>query len=261
MTGTSTSDATGILTWVGHSTVLVDVAGVRVLTDPLLTRRVAHLRRRRSPVGPDVADVDVVLISHAHMDHLHLPSLRLVRPGARVVVPAGLAGLVDRRRFHVTEVEIGDRVDLGPVAVDVVPAAHGHGRGPHSRVRARPVGYVIEGGGARVYVAGDTDLFDEMADLERIDVAVLPIWGWGRTIGDGHLDPERATTAVERIGPRLVVPMHWGTYSPEDGRRRLPGWFDEPAERFADVLAGRGLDDRLRLVEPAGSVILPGADR
>lgn len=251
MTDTVTS-----VTWVGHSTVLVEVAGLRILTDPLLTRRVAHLRRRRSPVDPEVADVDVVLITHAHMDHLHLPSLRLVRPGALVVVPAGLAGLVDPTRFRVVEVGVGDRVDLGSAAVDVVPAAHGGGRGPHSRFHARPVGYVVDGAATRVYVAGDTDLFDEMADLERIDVAVLPIWGWGRTIGEGHLDPERAATAVERIEPRLVVPMHWGTYSPEDGRRRLPRWFVEPADRFADVVEVRELSARLRLLDPGGSVRL-----
>src|SRR4051794_38358251 len=81
------------LTWVGHATVLIEVAGHRILTDPILTRRVAHLRRRR-PV-PQLEPVDTVLISHVHMDHLHVPSLRRVAPGAALVVPRGARSLVD----------------------------------------------------------------------------------------------------------------------------------------------------------------------
>lgn len=242
------------LTWVGHSTVLIEDASHRVLTDPLLTRRVAHLRRRRALPAVDVTDVDLVLVSHAHMDHLHLPSLRMLRPGARVVTPRGTGRLVRTAGFtDVVEVVPGDRVRSGPAVVDVVSARHHHGRGPHSRVRAAPVGYVVDLGGRRTYFAGDTDLFDEMGGLVDIDLALLPIWGWGPTIGEGHLDPARAVEAARLIRPSLVVPIHWGTYAPEDGRRRLPGWIDDPADAFL-AEAARNADS------PAVALLAPGAE-
>lgn len=235
--------------------MLVELAGHRVLTDPLLTRRVAHLRRRRPVPSGDIVDVDVVLVTHAHMDHLHLASLRRLRPGYSAVVPAGLAPLVRRSGAgHVVEVVPGDRVGVGPVHVEATRAAHGHGRGPHSRHGGRPVGYVIASGSVRVYVAGDTDLFAGMAELGPVDVAALPIWGWGPTIGAGHLDPVRAAEAVSIIRPSLVLPMHWGTYTPEDGRRRLPSWFERPIVEFEEQLAARGELHRAAFVEPGGRV-------
>jgi len=152
---------------------------------------------------------------------------------------------------------VGDLVELGGslVTAEVVPAPHEHGRGPHSRVTAPPVGYVINGEGRRVYFPGDTDLFDEMEQLGDIDVAMLPIWGWGwgSTLGTGHLDPTRATTATGLIRLGMVVPIHWGTYAPEDGRR-LPSWFDDPPARFEQALADAGLSQFLHLLHPGESV-------
>jgi L-ascorbate metabolism protein UlaG (beta-lactamase superfamily) len=246
--------------WVGHATALIEVGGHRILTDPLLTRRVAHLRRRRALPTPDVADVDTVLLSHAHLDHLHLPSLRNVRPNTRFITPFGTGRLLRAAGFDdVTEVRVGDTVHLdGPlVTAEVVPAAHKHGRGPHSRVSAPPVGYVVDGGGRRVYFPGDTDLFAGMASLIDIDVALLPIWGWGSSLGVGHLDPTRAATATGLIRPGIVVPIHWGTYAPEDGRRQLPGWFDTPPDQFATALADADLSSHLHLLQPGDSVTVP----
>jgi L-ascorbate metabolism protein UlaG (beta-lactamase superfamily) len=240
--------------------MLIEVGGQRVLTDPLLTRRVAHLRRRRQLPTPDIADVDTVLLSHAHLDHLHLPSLRRLRPTTRMITPAGTGRLLTAAGFDdVTEVRIGDLIDLGApgVTAEVVAAAHKHGRGPHSRVSAQPVGYVVTGEGRRVYFPGDTDLFDEMAALQDIDVALLPIWGWGSSLGTGHLDPTRAATATGLIQPRIVVPIHWGTYAPEDGRRRLPSWFDSPPDQFEHALTDAGLSAHLHLLQPGGSVSVP----
>jgi L-ascorbate metabolism protein UlaG (beta-lactamase superfamily) len=172
-----------------------------------------------------------------------------------VLTPLGSGKLVHRAGFaDVTEIRVGDRVEAGPVTVDVVPAAHKRGRGPHSRVSADPVGFVVSGSGRRVYFPGDTDLFDEMAQLTDIDVALLPIWGWGSTLGTGHLDPERAATATGLIRPGIVVPIHWGTYAPEDGRRHLPSWFDSPPDQFATALADAGLSHHLELLQPGESV-------
>lgn len=243
------------LTWIGHATTLIDFDGYRILTDPLLTRRVAHLRRRTEVPDADVHDVDLILLSHVHLDHLHLSSLKRLRPTARVITPVGSARLLRKVGFaEVTEVRVGDRIDTGPVTVEVVPAAHKHGRGPHSRVRAEPVGFIVAGAGRRIYFPGDTDLFEAMGDFGDIDVALLPIWGWGSTLGEGHLTPERAAAATKLIRPGLLLPIHWGTYAPEDGRRRLPTWFADAPTDLEAALASIGELDRLHLAEPGGSV-------
>lgn len=251
------------VTWVGHATALLDIDGYRVITDPLMTARVAHLRRRRPLPSPDFYDVDLILLSHVHVDHLHLRSLQRLRPTAKVLTPLGSARLLRKAGFSdVTEIVVGDRIDTahvdsGPITVEVVPAAHKRGRGPHSRVSADPVGFVVNGGGRRIYFPGDTDLFDGMGELGDIDVALLPIWGWGSTLGEGHLNPKRAAEATRIIQPDLLLPIHWGTYAPEDGRRRLPTWFDQPPEDLRTELAAIDELHRLGLVEPGGTVTVP----
>jgi L-ascorbate metabolism protein UlaG (beta-lactamase superfamily) len=216
------------ITWVGHASVLIEVDGYRLLTDPALTPRLAHLVRRVGPVAP-IGPVDAVLISHLHMDHLHRPSLRRVAPGARIVAPSGAAPLLGGVGAQgVDEVVPGDRLRLDgrdgrtAVEVEVVHAEHGSGRGPHSRLRAQPVGFLIRAGGATIYFAGDTGLFGDMAGLGPVDVALLPIWGWGPSLGPGHLDPAGGARATRLVDPRTVVPIHWGTYSPVRVRRDAP---------------------------------------
>ena len=122
--------------------------------------------------------------------------------------------------------------------VEAVRAVHPPGRGPHSSVVAEAVGYVLRTDDACVYFAGDTDLFDEMADLAPIDVALLPIWGWGPSLGEGHLDPGRAARAATLLQARVVIPVHWGTYSPIGVKR--PKWLDTPVGQFADRAADAG---------------------
>lgn len=246
------------VTWVGHATVSIEVDGRRLLTDPTVTARIAHLRRRR-PVPAGVLDrpVDAVAVTHVHLDHLHLPSLRRVAPTGALVVPRGAGLLVSSiAPGRVTEVVEGDVVDLGVVRLRVVHAEHLAGRGPHSRVRAEPVGYVVEAVGRRVYVAGDTDLFPAMRDLGPIDLAVLPIWGWGPTLGERHLDPSTAAEATARIDPERVVAYHWGTYSPVRIGTGAPAWLDRPIESFREALRGAGLGERLVPLVPGGTVTL-----
>ncbi|MEO6125443.1 MAG: MBL fold metallo-hydrolase [Ilumatobacteraceae bacterium] len=250
------------VTWVGHSTVLFEIDGFRVLTDPALTSRLVHLRRR-TPV-PTIAPVDVVLISHVHMDHLHLRSLKKVSDSARLVVPAGAERLVATvDSASITRVTAGQQIILRPatnhcpaIEIEVVDADHLAGRGPHSKVTATPVGFIVRHGELAIYFAGDTDLFDEMHDFGPIDLALIPIWGWGPTLGERHLDPVSAATATDWIRPRHVVPIHWGTYSPVRVRRSDPAWLNDALPAFRNALAAVGLEDRLVAVNPGGSVQL-----
>jgi L-ascorbate metabolism protein UlaG (beta-lactamase superfamily) len=252
------------VTWVGHSTNLIDADGYRVITDPLLTKRVAHLRRRRELPGADTADVDAALLSHVHLDHIHIPSIRRLRPTTALVVPRNAGPLLRKAGFtDVTEVVEGDLLEVGPLRVEVVHAEHKAGRGPHTKLTASPLGFIVdsdasgEHGGHRVYYPGDTDLFDDMASFDDIDIALLPIWGWGSTLGTGHLDPPRAAQAAGLIAPKMVVPIHWGTYAPEDGRRGLPPWFTNPPELFIEAMEATGQSDLLRVLQPGQSVTLP----
>lgn len=245
------------ITWVGHATTLIEVAGFRLLTDPILTSRVAHLRRRVEPT--QIPPLDAVLISHLHMDHLHLRSLTSVAAGTRIVCPAGAASLVaSLGATEIHEVVAGDMVTLRPagltpaVTATVVPADHSNQRGPHSRLVAEPVGYVVRCGQRSVYFAGDTDLFDDMAHLGPIDVALIPIWGWGPTLGERHLNPHSAANAVQLIDPRHVLPIHWGTYSPIRPRRGAPAWLENPLVEFEVELDKIGMADRLVALRPGG---------
>jgi L-ascorbate metabolism protein UlaG (beta-lactamase superfamily) len=240
--------------YVGHSTVLVELDGVRLLTDPLLRQRVVHLRRQ-SPVDIDsLRSPDAVLISHAHRDHLDLPSLRRLDRAVTVVVPRGLSSLVERLGFErVVEVDAGESVSFTAVEVRATHAEHDERRRPAGR-RAPALGYAISGA-RRIYFAGDTALFPAMDGLvPDLDLALLPIWGWGPTLGRGeHLDPASAAQALRLLRPRIAVPIHWGTYRPlHHGLRREPDFLRKPAETFIREAASVAPEVEVRILKPGG---------
>ncbi|MFI9495079.1 MULTISPECIES: MBL fold metallo-hydrolase [Streptomyces] len=228
------------VTWWGHATCTIEDSGVRLLTDPLFARRFAHLRRRRGEVPPPQAAVaDAVLISHLHSDHLHLPSLSRLAPGSPLIVPRGAVAAVPGLRvlrrvrgLRITEVAPGDEVAVGALRVRAVPALHDGRRLPVGPRRAPALGYVVEGE-ARTYFAGDTALFDAMAEaVGPVDVALLPVGGWGPYLGHDHLDAVRAARALALLAPRSAIPVHYGTYWPigMDGIR--PHEFHSPGDEF-----------------------------
>ena len=239
------------VTWLGHSTTVIELDGVRLLTDPLLRWRVAHLRR----VGPAPAvpqAVDAVLISHGHLDHLDLGSLRRLPRGSTAIAPRGLGKLLESRGFQVHEVVEGEEVRVGAVTVRATRAEHGGGKPLPGRSDAA-VGYVAEAS-ASVYFAGDTDLFDGMDGLvPALDLALLPVWGWGPSIGPGHLDPGRAAEALTLLRPRFAVPVHWGTYRPF----YVSGHADfltDPLESFLTAAARVAPQVAVRVLEPGDSL-------
>lgn len=240
--------------YVGHATVFVDLDGVRLLTDPLLRNRVAHLRRSTPVSARSRRGVDAVLISHAHYDHLDLPSLEKLGKSIPMVVPRGLGGLLRKRRFEsVVEVEVGETLGIGELQIRAVQAVHDGGRSPLG-VSADPVGYVVSGTKS-IYFAGDTDLFDGMTELGPVDIGLIPIWGWGPGLGGGHLDPARAAEAVARVEPGLVIPIHWGTYFPIHlGLRGRPAFVDLPPLEFLTAVkeAAPGVD--VKVLRPGESV-------
>jgi L-ascorbate metabolism protein UlaG (beta-lactamase superfamily) len=251
----SSSRPDGRLTYVGHATVLIEQDGTRLLTDPLLRPGIAHVRRRVPlPDLEELRDLDAVLISHAHADHLDVPSLRLLAHRGPVVAPRGSAGILRKAGLRdVIEMMPGDRCKVGTAELEAVPAAHDGKRQPLGSDMPA-LGFLVSGP-ARVYFAGDTDLFDGMADLAgRVDVALLPIWGWGPRLPAGHLNPETAADAAALVRPAVAVPIHWGTMrsvgtGPGAGPRA-------PAEAFAAALAARSVPVEARILDPGESMSL-----
>ena len=227
------------LTYVGHATVLIELDGERLLTDPLLRDRALQLRR--TAPAPTLDSVGTVLVSHGHYDHLDLASLDLLGHEARVVAPRGLGGLLRRRGFaDVVEVDVGDETPVGAVGVEATPADHS---GARLAARSEAIGYLVQGS-QTVYFAGDTDLFPELETIgdAGIDVALLPVCGWGPRVGKGHLDPERAARAARLLRPGVAIPIHWGTYGSAGADVSRA-----PAERFARACAGAV---PVRILEP-----------
>jgi L-ascorbate metabolism protein UlaG (beta-lactamase superfamily) len=152
------------------------------------------------------------------------------------VVPAGAARVLRRSGHEVLEVRVGDVLRLGGEEVRVVPAVHDGRRHPLAPPVA-PVGYVV-GGRHGVYFAGDTELFDGMAQLAGgLRVALVPIWGWGPRLGPGHMDPEQAARALALLRPAIAVPIHWGTFLPWRADRTHAHRLVEPARAFAEHAA------------------------
>jgi L-ascorbate metabolism protein UlaG (beta-lactamase superfamily) len=230
------------ITWWGHATCTVADSDVRLLTDPLFARRLAHLRRRRgAPPPPDAWRADVALVSHLHADHLHVPSLERLAEGTRLLVPRGapraVPGLRRLTHLRVSEVAPGDRVTVGEVVVRAVSARHDGRRLPLGPHRSPALGYVVEGE-ARTYFAGDTGLFDGMAEeIGPVDVALLPVGGWGPYLGEEHLDAGRAAQALARLAPRSAVPVHYGTYWPIGMDAIRPHEFHAPGDEFVRLAA------------------------
>jgi len=245
------------ITYVGHATVQIALDGVRLLTDPVLRTRMGHLRRRRGRVDPEVLrGIDTILVSHAHYDHLDIPSLERLGRVTPIVVPRGVGALVRRRSFaHVMEIDEGETISVGALSVTATLAEHDGRRNLFDS--GRTLGYVVEGS-SRIYFAGDTDLFPAMAELGHIDLALVPIWGWGPSLGRGkHMDPERAAESLSLLRPRIAVPIHWGTYHPLHlGLREAPRYLSEPPERFVRAAADIAPDVEVRVLQPGETLDL-----
>jgi L-ascorbate metabolism protein UlaG (beta-lactamase superfamily) len=208
------------VTFVGHATAMITTPACRILTDPLLRRSLMGLRRAKDAgiAYADLDDVGLVLISHAHRDHLDRDSLRQVSRRATVVVPPGCEDLVDGLGFErVVELAPGQTFTAADVDVTAVPVRHSGARGLGRRARRRgAAGYVVVSQGTTVYFAGDTGYFSGFADIGRRlspDVALLPISGYEpASFRDEHLSPLDAIYAFEDLGARVLIPIAHGSF-------------------------------------------------
>ena len=262
--------------FLGHATLLIDLGYVRILTDPLLRHRISGLiyRHPRPRTELDHA-VDAVLISHMHQDHLDLPSLRKLGRNVPLLVPPRAGDWLTRRGFrNVHELRAGQSVAVSESAATGEPSGiHATLRPGEVRIRAtiakhkgfRPpfgplggtLGFVVEGD-VRIYFAGDTDLFPEMDALGPIDVALLPVAGWGPTLGPGHMDAHRAAQALRLIRPKVAIPMHWGTFAPFGLHFLSWQYLIRPPLDFQEHAARLAPEVDVRILEPGEWLDLDG---
>lgn len=237
------------VSWVGHATAVLDLGGTRLITDPLLRPHAGALRRVGPAPDPRAwAGVDAALISHLHLDHADLGSLRLL---TGVPVVAGEANSVWLRRRGLDARPVADEwVGVGgPAEVRLVRADHSSRPLPNRPSAAH--GFLVRSPEGVVWFAGDTSLYPEMADLADlaeapIDLALVPIHGWGPRLSEGHMDPSAAAQACALVRPRAVLPVHYGTFHPVGFNLAGLGWMHRPRDEFATALAA--LAPRIELV-------------
>ena len=241
------------VTWFGHATTLIELDGVRLLTDPVLRRRIGPLARIGPGIGADaVGHVDYVLLSHLHADHTDLRSLRDLGRSVPILAPRPAGGWLARHGLRsVRELRADEETSVNGVRVTAMPAAHDGRRHPLGPA-ADPIGFLAQGSRC-VYFAGDTDYVPAMEELSgSVDVALLPVWGWGPRLGPGHLDPERAAEVAALIAPAVAIPIHWGTFALAWQTRR-PIDHERPAREFAAFTRRRAPAVDVRLLRPGES--------
>jgi L-ascorbate metabolism protein UlaG (beta-lactamase superfamily) len=217
------------VTFVGHATAMITSPRARVLVDPLLETSFYGIRRAQEAgiADQDLADVDLILITHAHRDHLSRASLRRLPRGALLIVPTGCAPLVDGLGFaEVIELAPGQHHEHGDAQVTAVPVRHSARRGLGDYRRRGACGYVVRVTStisppgapqqATIYVAGDTGYFSGFAEIGRRlqpDVALLPIAGYDPIeLRDEHLSPLDACCAFEDLRARIFIPTSYGAF-------------------------------------------------
>lgn len=239
------------LTYLGHSTTLVELDGMRLITDPVFSHRIFHLHRTHPPVEfSTIRHVDAVLISHLHFDHLDVASLRLFPCDTKFFVPVGASGLMKRFGFkNCQELHVGEAFKVGPVEGQAVMADHTSSRHPFG-MEATAIGYVFHGG-ARIYFPGDTRLFPQMAAIgEDLDIVLMPVWGWGPHLGKMHMTPRQAAEALTLLKPRMAVPIHWGTYLPTGMGWMDPAFHRTPPLDFSRHAQELAPDVRVQILKP-----------
>jgi L-ascorbate metabolism protein UlaG (beta-lactamase superfamily) len=251
------------VTWVGHATLLVQLAGVNVLTDPNWADHVGPPVfgvRRLVPPGlrfEDLPRIHAVVISHDHYDHLDLPTVqRLAREHQPTFfVPLGVgAWLAEHGVKNTVELDWWQSRSFRGLTFTATPAQHGSGRGLLDQNERLWASWVITGGGKRFFFGGDTGYCDTLADIGRrlgpFDVAALPIGGYSAFTArhPNHINPEEAMQLFEDLRGRLLVPMHWGTFA----LNREP--FREPPARLLAEARRRGDEERVALLTQGQSI-------
>jgi L-ascorbate metabolism protein UlaG (beta-lactamase superfamily) len=240
--------------WIGHASFLIQTREHSVLVDPNWARWLKVIKRLRHP-GIELHDlpaIDLVLVSHAHFDHLDRKTLRAVADEQPIVVPEHVGNLVHNLGFnHVQELRVWQSFDFRGLKITLTPAFHWGARILHDSHRGFG-GFLIEYEGRRVFHAGDTAYFNRFAEIGEhgpIELALLPIGAYDNlSQRDVHMNPEQALQAFLELRARTLIPMHYGTF------RLSFEPLHEPPQRLLADARRLGLQKHIRLLsegEPA----------
>lgn len=236
-------------TWLGHSTVLLELDGRRVLTDPVFGARVSPVGfvgpRRFHPVPAELAELpplDLVVLSHDHFDHLCKPTMQaLARSNVPIVTALGVGAHLERYGFapaRITELDWHESVELAGLRLTATPAQHFSGRRIGGRNTTLWASWVIQSERRKVFFSGDTGLTPEFETIGRahgpFDLVMLEIGAYHPSWGTIHLGPENALEAFRMLGGGTLLPVHWGTFS-----LGFHAW-NEPAETLVALASQRG---------------------
>lgn len=239
--------------WLGHASFLLQGCGISLLIDPAFSSHcgplpLPFLRRKVDPpcTIESLPSIDAVLLTHSHYDHLDLQTLRLLGNGTSIIVPEGHAGWLGKKGFpRVRELSWRASLDLLGIRITATPARHFTARTPFDRDRGHWCGWLIEGGGCKLWHAGDTGYcpaFQEIGEHHGpIDLGMIPIGAYGprRVMEPVHLDPEEAVRVFKDSRCLKAVPMHWGTFQITDEP------LGEPPIRLAQACGKLGVDPEL----------------
>ncbi len=252
------------ITFVGHSTTLVEMSGVRILTDPVMRDKFRFLRRRDGVCTKrlDMESLDAVVLSHMHFDHMDYPSLRMVPHQVPIIAPTGAGRYLGGKVGHdVVEMKVGESFRIGEVEIRATPSLHDSGFYWPFWYPREVLSFMFVGS-ETVFFIGDTALFDDLRDLGRdfdIDAALLPVWGCGPYLRGHHMTPLDAAEALSMLSPRTGIPIHWGTIHPVGPIWKKMGFLTTPPHVFAREAARKAPMTEVRILAPGESTVVRAA--
>ncbi len=246
-------------TWLGHAGFLLQIGGRNILVDPNWALWHGPVKRVRHPslTLKSLPYIDLVLITHAHFDHLHLPSLRAVAAGQPIIVPEGVGTIVKGCAFSkIIELDYWQSVILGDMTFTFTPTKHWGARFIHDTYRKFGA-YLIQHEGKCIFHCGDSSLFDgfeEIGKRAKIDLALMPIGAYQAPSGRAvHMNPEEAIESFQMLGAKNLIPMHYDTF-PLGGEP-----IQEPAERLLKAAERLGLNQSVQVPHEGCPVVFQKA--